>query len=105
MEMANYIYSILKTQLMVVWSWGFNSPQALTNGLQFRVQGFKFKGWVSIVYNQGKDLFDVSFLNNQMKIQKKITEVYFDELVNTIDAVVEKTTDYESKVKQKYSLV
>ena len=105
MEMANYIHSILKSQLMVVWSWGFNSPKALPNGLQFKVQGFKFKGYVSIVYKEGKDLFAVSFLNYQMETKKEISGVYFDELVEVIDSVVEKTNDYENKVKQKYSLL
>ena len=42
MEMAMYIMRILKSQLMKMWSWGFNSPTALDNGLQFKVNGFKF---------------------------------------------------------------
>jgi len=33
--MAQYIYSILKSQVNIMWSWGFNSPMALTDGLQF----------------------------------------------------------------------
>ena len=41
MEMAGYIISILRTQLMVVWSWGFNSPIAIENGVRFKVQGFR----------------------------------------------------------------
>ncbi len=40
--MANYIYTILISKLMVILSWGFNSPIAITNGLRFKVQGFKF---------------------------------------------------------------
>jgi hypothetical protein len=104
METAKYIYSILKTQLMVVWSWGFNSPMALTNGLQFKVQGFIFKGWVKITYNEGKDLFDISFLNYQMEITKKIEDVYFDMLVDVIDNEVEKVQNYENRIKQEYSI-
>ena len=45
---------------MVMWSWGFNSPKAIANGLSFKVQGFKFKGTVEVVYNEGTDLFDIS---------------------------------------------
>ena len=37
--MANYIYTILMSKVMVVLSWGFNSPIAITNGLCFKVQG------------------------------------------------------------------
>jgi len=103
--MANYILSILKTQLMVVWSWGFNSPKALTNGLQFKVEGFIHKGWVKIIYNEGADLFDVTLLNSDMETKKEITGIYFDELVEVIDLEVEKVDNYENKVKQTYSLL
>ena len=59
MEMANYIYSILRSQPMIMFSWGFNNPLALANeeGLVFSVNGFKHKGNVKIVYHSGKDLF------------------------------------------------
>ena len=90
--MAQYIMSILKTKLMVVWSWGFNSPMAIPNGLRFKVQGFKFRGVVEVAYNEGKDLFEVSFI------------VYLDMLVDVIDNKVEKTADYKERVEQTYSL-
>jgi len=103
--MAKYIYSILKTQLMVMHSWAFNSPVALPNGLQFQVEGFKFKGYVKITYNQGKDLFEISLFNCQMVIVKKIEDVFFDEIVEKIDNEVEKVPDYENRVKNEYSLM
>ena len=103
MEMAKYIMSILKTQLMVVWSWGFNSPMAVKNGLRFKVQGFKFRGTVEVRYNEGSDLFDVSFIKAG-KVIKTIDGVFFDMLVETIDNYVEKTSDYEERVKAEYSL-
>ena len=39
--MAEYILQILRSQLMVVFSWGFNSPTSLPcdKGLAFRVDG------------------------------------------------------------------
>ena len=86
--MAKYILTILNSQLMVVWSWGFHQPVAIENGLQFKVQGFKFRGVVSVVYNEGRDLFDVSFIKSG-KIIEAIEGVYFDTLVNTIDYYVE----------------
>ena len=33
---------------------------------------------------------------------KKVEDVYFDELVNVIDALVERTDDYEKRVKDEY---
>lgn len=101
--MAKYIMTILKTQLMVVWSWGFNSPIAIENGLLFKVQGFKFRGIVEVKYNEGSDLFDVSFIKAG-KYVKTIDGVFFDMLVETIDNYVEKTDNYVKKVKQTYSI-
>ena len=103
MEMAKYILTILKTQLMVVWSWGFNSPIAIENGLRFKVQGFKFKGVVEVVYNEGSDLFDVYFIKAG-KAVKTIDGVFFDMLVSVIDNYVEKTSDYEKRVREEYNL-
>jgi len=99
MEMAKYIMSILKTQLMVVWSWGFHKPMALENGLRFKVQGFKFRGVVEVVYNEGQDLFDVSFVKAN-KVVKSIDGVFFDMLVDVIDDYVEKTVNYEKLLQQ-----
>ena len=101
--MAKYIMSILKTQLIVVWSWGFHKPMALENGLRFKVQGFKFKGTVEVVYNEGRDLFDLSFIKRN-KVVKSIDGVFFDSLVEVIDDYVEKTSDYEQRVKKQYSI-
>ena len=103
MEMANYIMSILKTQLMVVWSWGFHQPVAIENGLQFKVQGYKFKGVVEVAYNEGRDLFDVRFLKRN-KVVNTIEGVFFDSLVEVIDDFVEKTADYEQRVAAEYSI-
>lgn len=103
MEMAKYIMSILQTQLMVVWSWGFHNPVAIENGLQFKVQGFKFRGVVQVVYNEGRDLFDVRFLKAN-KMVNTIDGVFFDMLIDTIDDFVEKTSDYEQRVKEQYSI-
>ena len=103
MEMAKYIISILRTQLMVMWSWGVNSPIAIKNGLRFKVQGFKFGGVVEVVYNEGSDLFNVSFIKAG-KVVKTIDGVFFDMLVSVIDNYVEKTSDYEERVKAEYSL-
>ena len=101
--MARYIMSILKTRLMVVFSWGFNKPVALNNGLRFRVQGYKFHGVVDVIYNEGSDLFDLRFLKAN-KVVNTIDGVFFDMLVDTIDDYVENTPDYDQRVKQQYSI-
>ena len=103
MEMAKYILSIFKTQLMVVYSWGFHQPMALENGLRFKVTGFKFRGVVDVVYNETHDLFDLRFRKSN-KVVKSIDGVFFDMLVDTINDFVEKTSDYKERVAAEYSI-
>lgn len=103
METAKYIMSILKTQLMVVWSWGFHNPVAIENGLRFRVSGFKFKGVVEVVYDEGTDLFNVSFIKRSKEVEV-VNGVFFDMLVEVIDNKVEKTADYKERVREEYSI-
>ena len=101
--MAEYIMKILRSQLMVVFSWGFNNPIAITNGLRFKVEGFKLKGTVEVVYNEGSDLFDVRLIKNG-KVVELVEGVYFDSLVDVIDYRVEKVDDYKERVAAEYSI-
>ena len=100
MEMAKYILSILRTRPMIVFSWGFRNAYALpeNKGLSFLVNGFKFSGCVEVVYNEGKDLFEVNLSNGT-----KVEDVYLDNLVSVIDGLVEKTADYRDRVVAEYS--
>ena len=100
--MAEYILQILRSQLMVVFSWGFHNPQRLPNdkGLRFNVQGFKYQGEVEVVYVEGKDLFEVNLTN----IGTKVEDVYLDNLVSVIDNLVEKTSNYKQSVEEEYGL-
>ena len=102
MEMAKYILQILRTKPMVVLSWGFHNPRRLSDdrGLSFMVNGFKYQGCVEVVYNIGMDLFDVVLTKNGTKIE----EVYIDNLIEVIDNLVEKTSDYRHRVHQEYAL-
>lgn len=99
--MAEYIMAILRSQLMVVFSWGFHKPQRLPNdtGLSFMVDGFKYQGEVRVVYNEGTDLFDVELVS----INERIEDVYFDCLVRVIDGAVERTSDYDKRVREQYA--
>ena len=103
MEMANYILSILKTNLSIVFSWGFNNPVALDNGLRFIVNGFKHKGKVAVKYNEGLDLFYVEILTFQNEVIETIEGVYFDQLIEVIDNRVELVENYEQAVSEEYN--
>lgn len=89
MEMYKYILQILKTQPIVVFSWGFHNAQALPNGLRFAVNGYLHQGLVDVVYNEGADLFVVNTLNEDGSIKQQETDIYLDCLVRVIDTMVE----------------
>ncbi len=104
MEMAKYIISILRSQAGIVMSWGFHNAVALRNGLGFRVQGFLFTGIVRVLYDEGSDTFSVRLEKRDGSLYKERQEVYFDELVDVIDRLVERCPDYEKRVRAEYGL-
>ena len=80
--MAEYILAILRSQLMVVFSWGFRRPSALPDdrGLAFEVNGFLYKGRVEVIYNDALDLFEVRLADGRVEEM-----VYCDNLVAVIE--------------------
>ena len=98
--MANYIISILRTKLMIVFSWGFNSPTPVKNGLKFLVNAYKYQGEIVITYNAGSDLFDVKLTATGEEIEG----IYANNLVNVIDNHIEYSEQYEEQVKSTYNL-
>ena len=97
--MAEYILQILRSQLMVVFSWGFHRPTALPDnrGLAFQVEGFKYTGTVKVIYNEGADLFEVHLENGRIE-----EGVYLDQLVDVIDGMVERCDDYDKHILATY---
>ena len=90
-----------------MYSWGCSNFKALPNneGLIFHVSGFKHVGWVKVVYDEGADLFNIFYLDNDKQTQKIQKGIYFDELVDTIDREVEKVANYNQRVKELYSWI
>lgn len=101
--MAKYIMSILRSQTMIVLSWGFHNPVAINNGLRFKVQGYLHTGWVQVIYNEGRDLFEVRTINKDGSVKQEVEDVYFDCLVDVIDGMVERCKNYSEKVKETYN--
>ena len=104
MEIAKYILSILRTQPMIVFSWGFHSAYPIHNGLRFNVNGYLHHGKVEVIYCEGVDLFKVNTLNADGSIKQQEADVYLDCLVKVIDGMVERTSNYKEKVKETYLL-
>ena len=99
--MAEYILQILRSQLMVVFSWGFHKPQCLPDdkGLSFMVDGFKYQGRVQVIYNEGTDLFEVHLEDGRIE-----EDVYLDQLVDVIDGMVERCDNYDKRISDAYSI-
>ena len=106
-EMANYIFSIFRTNPFVVMSWGIDpkTVKTIELGLEFHVQGFKHTGLVRVTLNEGLDLFEVSLIDENDKIVNTIQSVFCDNLVAVIDGAVEKTDNYEKSICEKYSII
>ncbi len=104
MTIAEYILRVLRTQIVLVMSWGFHNAKAIEDGIAFQVQGFKFNGRVEITYDEGWDLFDIRLINEDGSIKEQVEGVYVDGIVSTIDNMVERTPDYKERVKMEYSL-
>lgn len=115
-NMANYIWSIIRTQSSIAMSWGVD-PDTIKAvlrkhdeydemGLSFHVQGFKHTGIVEVIYDEGADYFVVNLIpDDESKKRETIHDVCFDELVDIIDNHVEYTgDDYQKRVDKKYGL-
>ena len=100
LELANYIWEILKTRMEIIMSWGIDPSKArvIDNGMEIYVQGFLHKGFVQITLNEGTDLFEIALLSEEREIVKFIDGIYLDCLVDTIDRAVEKCDNYEQRV-------
>lgn len=106
LELAKYIWSIIKTQIAIFMSWGVNpeSVKAIEGGLEFECNGFKHTGKVKIVLDEGKDLFEVHLISEDGKKVKTIEDVFLDNLVSVIDENIEKTEDYKERICREYGI-
>jgi len=103
-DITQYILKILYSNPITIWSWGFENPIRLRNGIKFNVSGFIFVGNVEIIYNEGTDLFDVSLFSSNGLLYKKLEDIYVDQLVDVIDENVERVADYNNRVDEFYNL-
>lgn len=94
----------LKQQPIVLMSWGISNIRAgeynEMPSLLFKVNGFVHQGEVVIAYNQGSDLYEVYCLNNDLQPIQSREDVYFDELVDAVDRMVEKDCGAEQYGQQ-----
>lgn len=106
LELAKYIWSVLRMQIAIFSSWGVNpeSMKVIEGGLEFHCQGFKHTGKVQIVLDEGKDLFEVHLISENGEKIKTIEDVFLDNLVSVIDENIEKTEDYKERICREYGI-
>ena len=107
LKLAGYIWSILKTQPVIVMSWGvdMDTIKQVKGGLEFHVQGFKHTGMVQIILDEGKDLFEIHLIPDSEGEKNVIEDVYLDMLVSIIDENVKQTDDYEKRISDTYDII
>lgn len=80
----------------IVWSWGAEKWCMCGDGksgrevkaIRFKSNGFLHKGLVYITVN-GLDLFDIYLTTLNGKIKSVTNDIYLEDLINTIDRLVE----------------
>ena len=110
-RIAAYILELMSYQPAIVMSWGIDSKSFRmaedkdgNYGLEFHVQGFKHKGTVQVLYDEGCDTFLYHLLSDTGEIKETRTDIYLNELVSAIDDAVEKVENYNERVMAEYGL-
>lgn len=88
-EIARYILYLLSLQPYITMYWGIEDIETFMDSVEFRVDGSLFKGNVRITFITGADLFQVSLYDEDGSTTKHIDDIYTDELVETVDSVIE----------------
>lgn len=94
MNIAKEILNQLKHNIAIYWSWGpsalvdLGKPEGTLGGLQFSVQGAKFKGKVRVLL-MPSDTYRIIGINRLGNEKFRFDDIYCDELVNVIDKQVE----------------
>ena len=77
-------------------AWGAKDLTNNGKGLRFKTSGMTpWKGFVNIILDEGKDLYEVHFLRNRkingvptIITDKLVKDVYVEDLINVIDGFV-----------------
>ena len=77
------------------WSWGVSNIYPASNkGLVLKVNGHHLKGGYVVITLDYSDTFRINYLNRVGRLINTDTDVYIDELFNTIDRQIEYIPEY-----------
>lgn len=102
-----HCWAVLSYNKSILMSWGIDpySIKEVENGTSFHVNGFKHTGYVEVIIDYATDTFSVVLKSDAGEIISSHTDVYLGELVRLIDDLVEKTEDYEERIRREYLAV
>ena len=93
------INDILSSRMNVIMSWGLHNKRAITDGVRFDVQGFKFTGEVKIIFDFARSA-ETNLTSFKVQIGDEVTTgITAENLIDFIDERVEKVDNYEEAVK------
>ena len=93
------INDILSSRMNIIMSWGLHNKRAITDGVRFDVQGFKFTGEVKVIFDYSRSVKNGETIFKVVIGEQVYTGVKAEELIDFIDERVEKVDNYEEAVK------
>ena len=93
------INDILSSRMNIIMSWGLHNKRAITDGVRFDVQGFKFTGEVKVIFDYSRSVKNGETIFKVVIGEQVYTGVKAEELIDFIDERVEKVDNYEETVK------
>ena len=105
-QQFKYVWAVLSQEKIMLMSWGIqsNTIKQIPDGTSFFVNGFKHQGEVQVTIDYSSDSFTVKLMDSDGSVKASKRWIYLGELVNAIDELVEKTEDYEERVKSEYGI-
>lgn len=93
------INDILSSRMNIIMSWGLHNKRAITDGVRFDVQGFKFTGEVKVIFDYSRSVKNGETIFKVVIGEQVYTGVKAEELIDFIDERVEKVDNYEEAAK------
>lgn len=105
-DTCSYLFKVHYRAILT--SWAFDNLKYIYKSdtdyyVSFKVNGFKHQGDVQVHYNIGADLFKIKLLKGDI-VMEEVDEVYVDQLIDTLDNLIEVTSDYEERIRNEYGL-
>lgn len=97
------IYHHLRTNILIQFSFGFNSPKLIAYGLQFCVKGLAFEGLIKIRLNRLNGTYIIFMFNKQGQQVRKMWDIELGNLIPTLQQIIDGADgDFWQNFKKRY---